>query len=341
MDGQQESEQPLTDKQIKKSMKDEKPLTETQIRNTIRKEFPGITKDEEDRYVRAELNGKPIVRQWMERQKTREIKRVLRKAYPDKTEEELDRLTKEASDGAEWYQDLKKGKKSLNFLKSEYSNLSKELADELAKNHAHEEWFQSLMKGPRLAEDKPKTGHDAIVVAANAGGVAKDDTPAVCEEQYGAAEQYDDEAEAQMLDMERQIRVAEWAFKLARYGRTDGVRCLHISIALQILKNQIQISELAEYHGVTTQRIKQAIKEVKSFEIFDHWLIGRDLCSNPNSQTTSAYRPRSSNARLPSTTNKTLLIAIWPRYKKTFAHCAENSTRSKIPETYRSLKYRS
>jgi hypothetical protein len=79
-----------------------------------------------------------------------------------------------------------------------------------------------------------------------------------------------DAEEKRLLEVERQIRAAEWAFKVARYGRTEGVRCLHISIALQILKNQIQISELAEYHGVTPQRVKQAFKEVKSIEIFDH-----------------------------------------------------------------------
>jgi hypothetical protein len=79
-----------------------------------------------------------------------------------------------------------------------------------------------------------------------------------------------DAEEKWLLELERQIRVAEWAFKLARYGRTDGVRCVHISIGLQILKNQIEISELAEYHGVTPQRVKQAFKEVKSFELFHH-----------------------------------------------------------------------
>jgi hypothetical protein len=265
-------------------MKDEKPLTEKQIRDIYCKEYPAATEEELNRYVRMQ-NSQLIARQFMERQKAREIKKDVRKAFPGKSEEELDQLTHEALGGAEWYVNLKKGKKSANLLKSEYvdkdqeyrkgwkGGVSEEQADELAKSQDHEEWFKALKEGPRLA-DKPKTGTDAIVVAANAGGVEKHKTPDIDAEKYGEqfgyAKQYDEETEEQMQAMEIAVQAAERAYKIAMYGRTQGTRNLHISIGMQLLRGQPQIQELAEYHDLTPQRVKQAINEVKSFEIFDH-----------------------------------------------------------------------
>jgi hypothetical protein len=163
-------------------------------------------------------------------------------------------------------------------LKREYPKLWPKLSKEeqdlrVEEALAGEPWFKDIVKKHRLSKDLQTDTGPAIV-----GGVndpkTEDDTGygewvgTGYHAESGGMKTYDElEAEEKRLkDIDEKIRVAEWAFKLAVHGRTQSVRLLHISIGLQLLRNQLQISELVEYHNVTVQRIKQAIKEVKSFE---------------------------------------------------------------------------
>jgi hypothetical protein len=198
----------------------------------------------------------PADRQLM-KQKTREIKSGLRKAYPDKTEEELDRLTQEASDGAEWYKSLTKGNKAKNRLRAEYPNLSQEQAEELAKK-SHEEWFQGL--GKRLADDNLKTHLDAPFVAAEAGGRPKNETPATAQNHFGAIaeEDFDDPGvELQAKDRSESIKLVEWTTGLLLSTGKRELQCLYVSIAMGLLKNDLDIKEMAEYHKKTPRRVEQ------------------------------------------------------------------------------------
>ena len=68
-------------------------------------------------------------------------------------------------------------------LRKEYPELREEEIDRLAQTCTGEPWLVELRR-KRLSKDL-KTG-PGPVVAADAGGVAKDDTPATSEEQYGS-----------------------------------------------------------------------------------------------------------------------------------------------------------
>jgi hypothetical protein len=164
------------------------------------------------------------------------LKREYPKIWPKLQKEEKDRYVGEALDGAKWFKDVVKKHR---------------LSDDLQTDTG-----PKIIGGVNDPKTKDATGYGEWV---GTGYHAEN----------GGLKSYDelDQEEKKLLDLEDKIRVAEWAFRLAVHGRTDRVRHLHISIAMQILRDQLEISELAEYHGVTNQRVKQAINEVKSFEI--------------------------------------------------------------------------
>jgi hypothetical protein len=170
------------------------------------------------------------------------LKREYPKIWPKFSKEERDRYVGEALDGAKWYCDIVKKHR-----------LSKDLQTDT---------------GPKIigGVDDPKT-EDATGYGEWVGTGYDAKT--------GGLKTYDelDAEEKRLLDLARHIRTAEWAFKVAKMGRTESVRDLHISVGLPVIKghlDQLQISEIAEYHGVTVQRVKQVANEVKSPEIFDH-----------------------------------------------------------------------
>ena len=168
----------------------------------------------------------------------------------------------------------------MNVLKREYPKLWPTLQKAEKNRYVDEaldgaKWFNDIVKKHRLSDDLKTSIGPTIVGGVNDHDTHEDKTGygdwvgTGYDAKTGGLKTYDelDEEEKRLLDLEDKIQVAEWAFRLAVHGRTQSVRLLHISIGLQLLRNQIQISELAEYHGVTIQRVKQAIKEVKGFEI--------------------------------------------------------------------------
>jgi hypothetical protein len=166
------------------------------------------------------------------------LKREYPKLWPKLPKEEKDRYVGDALDGAKWFNDIVKKHR---------------LSDELQTDTG-----PKIIGGVNDPKTEDSTGYGEWV---GTGYHAEN----------GGLQTYDelDAEEKRLQDLER-IRTAEWAFKVAQHGRTLGVRNLHISVGLQIIKNQLQISEIAEYHGVTPQRVKQVANEVKSPEIFDH-----------------------------------------------------------------------
>jgi hypothetical protein len=146
-------------------------------------------------------------------------------------------------------------------LRKEYPDLLKQDIDRLAKTCVGEKWFEELRR-ERLSEDL-KTGKGKVVVAANSGGEAKDDRPAVCEEQYGAAEQYDEEAESKKPERDLHVKALEWAAELFLSTKSDRVRHMRCSLALGFLKGNLNIHETAEHFKVTPERAKQVLKDVK------------------------------------------------------------------------------
>jgi hypothetical protein len=64
-------------------------------------------------------------------------------------------------------------------LKKEFPKLFDQEIERIAKTCANEKWFIELRR-KRLSEDL-KTSTGPVIVAANAGGEAKDHRPAVCE----------------------------------------------------------------------------------------------------------------------------------------------------------------
>jgi hypothetical protein len=70
-------------------------------------------------------------------------------------------------------------------------------------------------------------------------------------------------------DLEKAVKVAEWMARLIWAGRTDRVRMMHASVGIAILRNQLNIQEIARHFSVTQQRVAQVVKKVKSFEILE------------------------------------------------------------------------
>ena len=153
-----------------------------------------------------------------------------------------------------------------SLLKREYPELFPQDIDRIAKTCRSEKWFLQLVKSKRLSEDL-KTGGGPVIVAANAGGMAKDETPAVCEEKYGAAEQYDEEAESKKPDRERDIKAVEWAIELMLSTHNDRLRHMRASIAIAILNNNLNREEISNHFSVTPKRVTQVVQEVKSRRI--------------------------------------------------------------------------
>jgi hypothetical protein len=161
-------------------------------------------------------------------------------------------------------------------LKKEYPDLPKEDIDRLAKTCTGKPWFLEL-KRERLSKDLDENNYKKVVVAANAGGVEKDDTPAASEEKYGeqidprlkrSGERIEDpDPESLMAGRERDIKAAEWTVHLLLSARTDRVRHMRASVCLQILRNNLNLTEIAEHFDVTPQRVTQVVNEVKTFEI--------------------------------------------------------------------------
>jgi hypothetical protein len=219
--------------------------------------------EEIERYLlKVKRDGDGAIKQWAEKKRVGEIKGRLIKIFPAKTPEEIEELKQRALDDPEWYRSLLKFSKTKNRLRAEYPRnehnsigLSEEQAAELAKNHAHEEWFQSLMEGPRLAEDKPKTGIDAPFVAANVGGLPKNETLATAENHFGAIAEEDFDgiinAESPKPDFDFYIRGVEWSMQLLLSTQKRELQCLYASIAIGLLKNTLDIREMAKYHNLT------------------------------------------------------------------------------------------
>jgi hypothetical protein len=127
----------------------------------------------------------------------------------------------------------------------------------------------TLVKRERLSKDL-ENGPPKVIVAANAGGVEKDDKPATCEEKYGETpEKYFDDPDPESLkpDGDRDIAAAEWHIKLLLSARTDRVRHMRASVAIGILKNNLNLSDIARHFKVTPERVTQVVKDVKGFEI--------------------------------------------------------------------------
>jgi DNA-directed RNA polymerase sigma subunit (sigma70/sigma32) len=110
-------------------------------------------------------------------------------------------------------------------------------------------------------------------VAANeqqARGVAKDDTPATSEEQYGSTSDscFDDpDPESLKPDRDRDIKAAEFAINLLLSARTDRVRHMRASIAIALLKNNLNLGEIAKHFGITSERVTKVVKDVKGYEV--------------------------------------------------------------------------
>ena len=101
-----------------------------------------------------------------------------------------------------------------------------------------------------------------------ARGVAKDDTPATSEEQYGSTSDncFDDpDPESLKPDRDRDIKAAEFAVNLLlSRGRIGFMRA---SIGLAILKGNLNLGEIAKQFNVTPERVTQIVKDVKDYEI--------------------------------------------------------------------------
>jgi DNA-directed RNA polymerase specialized sigma subunit len=68
-------------------------------------------------------------------------------------------------------------------------------------------------------------------------------------------------------DRKNNIAIAEWTVKLIYSGRTDRVQHMHASIGIAILKNDLNLREIADHFGITQERVAQVVKKVKSFGI--------------------------------------------------------------------------
>jgi hypothetical protein len=146
------------------------------------------------------------------------------------------------------------------FLKREWPQTLEVEVDRMLKTCRTEAWFQKAWKSKRLSGDL-KTG-----------GAPPNKTPAVYDGKYGKVPPkfHDDpDEEPAKPGRERDIRAAEWAVRLLLEARTDRVRHMRASIALQLFKNELNLAELAKHFDVTPQRVKQVINEVNSFQVSD------------------------------------------------------------------------
>ena len=153
-------------------------------------------------------------------------------------------------------------------LRKEYPDLFPQDIDRIAKTCANEKWFLEL-QAARLSKDL-KNGPKQVVVAANAGGVDKDDKPATAEEQYGETpEKYLDDPDPESLRPDRDpfVQVSEWLVKFIFSGRTDRARHMNASVGLALLKGEANLGVIAEHFGVTTERVTQVVKKANGFEI--------------------------------------------------------------------------
>jgi hypothetical protein len=156
-------------------------------------------------------------------------------------------------------------------LRKEYPYLFAQDIDRLAKTCTKEKWFIELVKSKRLSDDL-KTGNGPVVVAANAGGVDKDNTPATCEKKYGETpESYFDDPDPESLkpdrDRDTEIKILRFAVKMLCDCRTDPVRLMRASVGLALFEGQLNLGEIARHLNVTAERVKQIEKEVKGYEI--------------------------------------------------------------------------
>jgi len=63
------------------------------------------------------------------------------------------------------------------------------------------------------------------------------------------------------------IKVAEWMAKLIWSGRTERVRMIYASVAIALLRNDLNLQEIAAHFSVTQRRAEQIVAKVKTFRI--------------------------------------------------------------------------
>jgi hypothetical protein len=68
-------------------------------------------------------------------------------------------------------------------------------------------------------------------------------------------------------DLETAVKVAEWMTRLIYSARTERCQHLYASIGIGILKNQLDLEEIATHFSITRERVRQAVKTVKNFQI--------------------------------------------------------------------------
>jgi Hydrogenase maturation factor len=81
------------------------------------------------------------------------------------------------------------------------------------------------------------------------------------------SEEHDTAAEQVACDLENAVKTAQWLSRLIFSARTDRVQHLYVSVALGLLKNELDLREVADHFHVTRERVAQVVKKVKGFEI--------------------------------------------------------------------------
>jgi len=77
--------------------------------------------------------------------------------------------------------------------------------------------------------------------------------------------------DAPQVDLRKiQIRALEAAVQLLLSARTDRVQHMRASVALAILKGDLNLGEIASHYRVTGERVRQIVKEVEAFEALPH-----------------------------------------------------------------------
>ena len=77
----------------------------------------------------------------------------------------------------------------------------------------------------------------------------------------------DPDPETLKPDRDRDIKATEFVTKLLLSAKTDRVRHMRASIAIAVLKSNLNLSDIARHFKVTPERVTQVVKDVKGYEV--------------------------------------------------------------------------
>jgi hypothetical protein len=255
-------------------------LTDEEIRKTLREMYVGATEAEIERYLlKAKRDGCAAIKQWGEKKRIGEIKGRLIKIFPTKTPEEIEELKRRALADPEWYKGLEKASKVKNRLRAEYQSrrdecrpsFSEEQLDKLS-TQSNEEWFKGL--GKRVDKDYlPRPDIEAPYVPYEAGGLPKKEEETGADYHYGAindgdlAELVGPDEQLPKRDLEREARMLELCIELFLSTRSDDLRHMRASVALELFRGTLSREakeEIAKHFDKSPERVNQVTKEVKN-----------------------------------------------------------------------------